>query len=247
MCLTQREHKIINQKLPSDSRFVVDYILRSSGALRAFHESFKELKSSGYQLTACNIDYGKDKTKDPRRFKDIGVYEELYHVWDLCFNGPLFGNIKDIRVLQNVYTPDPEISGRCIQQRFKYRIQQEDGKSFLLNLNSSFQKDHQERTFTCFFKKGEDKQILTLSFDKNKEDVCIRTNANNESKNFPANVKLDTIINDCINYFLTGRKAPYFHDSFDSEHFHNLMVKLKQIAPLHRESIQYRIQEQHSH
>ena len=245
MCLTQREYQIINKKLSPDARFVVDYILRSSQALPAFQSAYNHLLKDGYQLMSCNIDYGKDKRQDPRRFKDIGVYEELYHVWDLCFNGPLFGDIKDIRVLQNTYIPDPEIKGRCIQQRFKYRIQGDNGKSFILNLNSSFQKDRQERSFICFFKKGEDQQILSLVFDKAKQDKCILVSQDNQIKDqtFPSDTKLDTIINDSISYFQTGKKASYFHDASDSAKFHDLMVTLKQIGPLHQSSIRNRILE----
>ena len=245
MLLTKREYQLMAKQLPQDSRVVVDYILRSSKALNTFQRIFTDLLDKGYELKSCNIDYGKDKTKDPRRFKDIGVYEELYHIWDLAFNGPLFGRIKDIRVLQNVYTPDPEIKGRCIQQRFKYRVQRENGKSFLLNLNSSFQKDRQERNFTCFLKKGKNEVVLNLSFDRNGEDVCTQVLPNNQVETFafPSNAKLDTIIGDSITYFKTGQKATYLHEATDSSHFHNLMVKLKQIAPLNRESIQHRIQE----
>lgn len=245
MLLTKREYQLIAEKLPEDSRVVVDYILRSSKALNTFQQAFADLLHNGYELRSCNIDYGKDKTKDPRRFKDIGVYEELYHIWDLAFNGPLFGKIKNIRVLQNVYTPDPEIKGRCIQQRFKYRVQQENGKSFLLNLNSSFQKDHLERNFTCLLKKGKDGVVLNLSFDRNGEDVCTKVLPDNqiETYSFLSNPKLDTIIGDSITYFKTGKKASYLHDAADSSHFHNLMVKLKQVAPLKQESIQHRIQE----
>ncbi len=245
MCLTQEEYDGIIPKLPPDSRFVVDYILRVSQALHTFQKEFANLCARGYHLTACNVDYGKDKTKDPRRFKDIGVYEELYHVWDLCFNGPLFGPIEHISVLKNIYIPDPEIKGRCIQRRFKYRIQRANEKPFLLNLNSSFQKDHLERKFTCFFKKDKQKQTLTLSFDKDKEDLCIRTTASGRTytKNFPAPIKLDTMINDSVLYFMAGKKAPYFHGPIDSQRFHSLMTTLKQIAPLNRESIQYRIQQ----
>ena len=246
MCLTQKEYRLIEKNLPENGRFVVDYILRSSPAIQSFQDALSQKLTDGYELTACNIDYGKDKRQDPRRFKDIGVYEELYHIWDLCLNGPLFGKVKDIRVLQNVYIPDPEIKGRCIQQRFKYRLQRDNGKSFLLNLNSSFQKDHLIRSFVCFLRKGDDKQTVSLIFDQNGEDKCIVVSGDNQVQTqvFQSNLKLDTMINDSLRYFQDGVKAPYFHDAADSSHFHDMMVLLKQIAPLHRASIQKRIMEQ---
>ena len=245
MCLTKKEYQTVSNILPSNARFVVDYILRSSQALAAFQNHMQTLKSQGYQLKSCNIDYGKDKTKDPRRFKDIGVYEELYHIWDLCFNGPLFGPIEDIRVLRNIYVPDPEIPGRCIQQRFKYQLKTPQNHPFIVNLNSSFRKDKLVRCFTCCLKKDDDQKVLSLSFDDQGEDRCmlIHSNLEEQTQSFPSNTKLDTIINDSLTYFKTGKKSPYFHGALDSEKFHNLMTQLKQVAPLHRELIQKRIQE----
>lgn len=245
MCLSQEEYDRVFKILPSDSRIVVDYLLRSSKALHAFQEKFEDLSKAGYVLTSCNIDYGKDKTKDPRRFKDIGVYEELYHVWDLMFNGPLFGKIKDVHVEQNVYTPDPEIPGRCIQQRFKYKMIPENGQTFNLNLNSSFQKDSLERSFICFFSKGKDRKVLSLVFDKNGQDKCIMVHNHDqvEAIDFQANVKLDNIITDSLNYFKTGTKAHYFHEGKDSVNFHKLIVKLKQVKPLQKDLILNRIKE----
>lgn len=271
MCLTQDEYKRVQNVAPKDARIVVDYLLRSSGAVRAVQKKIQLLKNAGYKLIGGQVDYGKDKTKDPRRFRDIGVYEELYHIWDLCLNGPLFGKLKDVQVARNIPMPDEKIDGRIIQQRFKYILTDENDEKIPLKLMSSFQKSRRQRSFIFFFSKkeaevGKNKveqfnldekektRIVSLIFDNDfKKDQCLTIDEYNhvERLDFEANKKLENMINDSIIYFSTGKKASYLHSAEDSQAFHTLLEQMKQVAPMNKSAIMERIvqkkHEQHIH
>lgn len=234
MCLTQDEYKIISDFSTPQTKIVVDYILRSSPAVMKTKKILDEKIEEGFKLKCCNIHYGKDKTKDPRRFRDVGVYEELYHPWDLCFNGILFGSIKKIDTLRNIYTPDPEIENRCLAQRFNYLVTKENGEKFFLNLRSSFGQSYQQRSFIFFLYRGKEKCIVSLIFDQNKEDKCLVVHPDNTTEylTFNAHDKLDRQVHDSLRYFKQEAKAPYLHEASHSLRLHTLLEKMNQTKPM---------------
>ncbi len=243
MCLTQKEYQDLFKVMDPEARIVVDYILRASKALDVFQSQVKHLEAQGYKLRQANVIYGKDKSKDPRRFSDIGVYEELYHVWDLCFNNMLVQDIKSIKTVKNIYYPDPEIDKRCLAQRFKYLIETANGNKSFLNIYSDFKMPMRHRGFAFFFYKGGQKQSVSVIFDKDGKDSCIVVDATGKETvfDFPANKKLETKITDCIHYFKTGEKVPYFHDGMTSFKSHILLEKMGQTAPMNKSASMERI------
>lgn len=230
MCLTQKEYDEIRSVMPKDTKLIVDYILRSSPALTVFQNKVKELLNQGFQVRTCNVLYGKDRTKDPGRFFDLGIYDELYHVWDLCFNNPLFGKIKGIKPVKKIFYEDPTIPNRCLRARTSYLIQNKNGKKSVLNIFGSFDLPMHQRGFVFYMYKGAEKQIVSLIFDKNKEDICLHIDSQNkmDRQTFTAHQKLPRMIQAACTYFQTGQKAPFLHEATDSFHLQNTLKKMKQ-------------------
>lgn len=243
MCLSKQEYLELNALLPKDSKVVVDYILRASPAVMAFQQKAEELKEKGFKLKQTNVVYGKDKSQDPRRFRDIGVYEELYHVWDMCFNDMMINKIQNIKTVKNIYYPDPEIDKRCLAQRFKYLIETADGEKSFLTIYSDFKMPMRHRGFVQFFYKGKEKETLSLIFDQGGMDKVIYVDSNNQEQvlDFAANQKLSKKIDDTIAYFNGSRPAPYFHDGMTSFKFHILLEQMGQTAPMAKSALMERI------
>ncbi len=243
MCLSRQEYQELNALLPQDSKVVVDYILRASPAVTTFQQKAEELKANGFKLKQTNVVYGKDKSKDPRRFRDIGVYEELYHVWDMCFNDMMINKIQNIKTVKNIYYPDPEIDKRCLAQRFKYLVETNHGEKSFLSIYSDFKMPMRQRSFVQFFYKGDKKETLSLIFDQGAMDKVIYIDHNNQEEvlEFTANQKLSKKIDDTIAYFNGGHAAPYFHDGMTSFKFHMLLEGMGQTAPMAKCALMERI------
>lgn len=243
MCLNRREYQDLFKVMPQDSHVVVDYILRASPAVLAFQDKARALQEQGFKLRQANVVYGKDKSQDPRRFRDVGVYEELYHVWDLCFNNMLIDDVKSIKTLKNIYYPDPEIQGRCLAHRFRYLVETDKGNKSFLNIYSDFKMPMRHRGFAFFFYNGKQKETLSLIFDQGVNDRCIHVDNNGIETvlDFQSNKKLETKINDTVHYFKTGEKAPYFHDHVTSFKSHVILENMGQTTALNKSALLERI------
>ena len=74
----------------------------------------KEYEGNGCYLSSCDIVYKKRKYNSRRRVDDIGVYEELVHVFDLLF-GVFFPGKSSTCVVKAVrFTNDQKYCGKYI-------------------------------------------------------------------------------------------------------------------------------------
>ena len=112
-----------------------------------------------------------------------------------------------------------------------------------LNIYTNFKLPMCHRGFALFFYKGAQKETLSLVFDQNGCDRCIHVNNKGKEEVFeyPSNTKLETKIKDCVHYFRTGQKAPYFHDAMTSFKSHVVLEKMGQTAAMNKSALMERI------
>lgn len=237
MCLTQKEYRDLKAITPPDAKIIVDYILRSSPALTRFQQQVADLQAQGFQVKRCHVVYGKDMTQDNRRFRDMGIYEDLYHVWDLCFNrGGIFGDVRQVTPLKKICYPDLEVKNRCVAQRFTALVETAQQQKCFLNVYADFAWPRKQRGFVFYLYKGQEKQTVSLLFDQQGQDKCIHVDSQGQThvSAFPSHQKLGREITDVLTYFESGQRAPYFHDAEDSLRLADIMERLHQTVPLQK-------------
>ncbi len=243
MCLTQAEYKDLQALTPADTKIIVDYILRSSPALTCFQQQVSDLQEQGFQVKRCHIVYGKDMTQDSRRFRDMGIYEDLYHVWDLCFNQGIFGEVRQITPLRKICYPDSEVKNRCVAQRFTALVETAKQQKSFLNVYADFAWVRKQRAFVFYLYKGQEKQKISLIFDQQGQDKCIHIDSQGQMhiQAFPSHEKLGREIADVLTYFQGGRRATYFHDAEDSFRLENILEHIHQTLPLNKNILKQHI------
>lgn len=196
--------------LVKDSKIAVGYILRQSKALADLKKQLTSHQKEGYRLTDCHVAYMKDKTNDPRSKNDFGIYEEVYHVWDLLFNYLELSKADKMHVSRRNVETDLTRPERHIAENIHYRLAFGDYTTNV-SIVSSFKAPNRKRIFS-FVLENEQKQLkkLVLSFDEADGFDKIKLFQNDKlewSAQYPAKEKLKNQIQSLCHYFETGEQT----------------------------------------
>lgn len=207
---TEEEFQAI-KPLVKDAKIAVGYILRQSKALSDLKEMITREEQNGYTLKKCHVAYMKDKTNDPRSKNDFGIYEEVYHVWDVLFN---YLNLKDkaggITLKRRNIEADKTRPERHIAENIHYTVLC-NGHETDISIVSSFKNKSRKRIFSFVMEQPEKAvKKLVLSFDGADGLDRVKTFEGDkliEEHTYPANEKLMNQIKALCHYFETGEQS----------------------------------------
>lgn len=197
--------------IKGDCRIVSGYILRQTECMSSLRNIMSGLYDDGFRLEVCSVTYQKflPVSHEERAKNDIGVFEEIVHVWDLIFN--YFGlRCADIVHFCSRLETDREKEGRFIFADLSYLLHSEDCNA-LVHITSSFKAVSKKREFQFFFKDCDgNRRNVFLSFDNadNTDRVCV-TDAHDTTiyrGEYPALTKLEQQTREVFRYFETGTR-----------------------------------------
>lgn len=198
-------------RIKGDCKIVTGYILRQSEPMFALKCIIDKMILDNYQMELCSVTYQKylPNFAEERAKDDIGVFEEIVHIWDLLFNYLEF-NLAKCEILDTILESDPDRNERKIYAKLSYYLRFKNSNA-LLRLTASFRADEKRREFFFTFKneKG-DRRHIYLSFDNEDGlDWLIVTEANGKTlykEAYTSLEKLDHQVEEVINYFRTGKQ-----------------------------------------
>ncbi len=161
---TQKEMDDIN-KLRKNCKIVVGYILRQSGIMKNLKIVFNKMRQTGFNLKKAEITYVKDKRGSVRNLMDIGIFEEVYHIWDMLFNCLNLKKADKIIYGPNKFEEDPLRAGRIEAGDIRYTLYSGDKRTDIA-ITSSFKNPVRKREFEFQFANaaGVTKKVI-LNFD----------------------------------------------------------------------------------
>ena len=214
--VSEREHRHIARK-KGGPEIICGYILRQSEPMFALKRIVDTMFKEGYKMDLCSVVYQKNLPagSEPRTLTDIGVFEEIVHVWDLLFNYLQFSQ-ADSKILENIQEVDPGRDDRIIYANFLYQLNFK-GKTdvipkpftSIVNITSSFRAKEQKREFYFHFRDDDgNRRHVYLSFDNaDGYDHLIVNDATGKvlyHEEYPSLEKLQNQTNKVINYFKSG-------------------------------------------
>ncbi|GEM_PF-6485920 len=195
-----------------DTKIVAGYILRQSSIMVALKQKLCDMHDEGYHMELCSVSYQKylPADKEERAQGDLGVFEEVVHVWDLLFN------FLEFKKGETVFSDsrlefDTKKSDRVIYAQMSY-LQKFDRNNALVLITSSFKSPDKRREFYFTFKNavGERRDIL-LAFDcEDGLDHLTVTDIDGSviySEDYPSLNKLDHQFTEVFDYFTAGKKG----------------------------------------
>lgn len=153
------------------ARIVVGYVLRYSEIVERARAQSAEYVMRGYRLVGCEVAYTKDKRGDARNANDMGVFEELYHVFDLIMNGVICeGLLKDI-VCKNVSLKNCEqVPDRFVAADIEFGLNLMTHDANVI-VRASFESNVKQRKFNFRFVGPAGERALQVAFDQNGHDI----------------------------------------------------------------------------
>lgn len=207
-------------RMKADCKIVTGYILRQSEPMFAMKCIIDKMLAEGFRMELCSVTYQKNlpNSAEERAQGDIGVFEEIVHIWDLLFNYLGF-KLSECERLDSLLENDPDRTERIIYAQLSYDLRFPDFNT-LLRLTSSFKAEEKKREFFFTYKDGNGNQRhIFLSFDNEDGfDWLIVTEANGHilyKEEYPSLAKLDHQVAEVLNYFKTGEQynLSLFEDS----------------------------------
>lgn len=207
-------------KMKDDCKIVSGYILRQSEPIFAMKCIINKMLAEGFRMELCSVTYQKNlpNSMNERAQGDIGVFEEIVHIWDLLFNYLEF-KLGECEMLDRLLENDPDRADRIIYAQLSYYLRFPDFNA-LLRLTSSFKAEEKKREFFFTYKDGNgNRRHIFLSFDnKTGSDWLIVTEANGHilyKEEYRSMAKLDHEMAEVLNYFKTGEQynLSLFEDS----------------------------------
>lgn len=204
--LDQYEHL---KSIAGNCRIVIGYILRQSETAIALRQYLQQAEEEGFYPTLCNVTYQKYMPfhSDERAKTDLGVDEELVHVYDMVFNYFGFKKAETIHVCNRIEY-DSEREDRIIRARHSYLMDFHE-HYVMVNIKSSFRSKDQCREF--FFTLSNDKgarRTIRLSFDTpgyiDKLRITSQTGEDVFRLDYPSLQKLNHQMNEVLDYFGNG-------------------------------------------
>ena len=197
--------------IKGDCKIATGYILRQSESMSALRKVMSELYEEGFRLEVCSVTYQKflPASYEERAKGDIGVFEEIVHVWDLIFN--YFGLRRaDIVYHGSRLEEDEEKAGRTIFADLSYLLESADCHA-LVHIISSFKALSKKREFQFFFKDTDGiRRNVFLSFDNaDNTDRVLVTDSQDKTiyrGEYPALSKLEQQTREVFKYFESGNK-----------------------------------------
>ncbi len=161
---TQKELDDIN-KLRKDCKIAVGYILRQSGIMKNLKIIFNKMQKQGFDLKKAEITYVKDKRGSVRNLMDIGIFEEVYHIWDMLFNCLNLKKADRTIYGPNKFEEDPLRAGRIEAGDIRYTLYFGEKRTDVA-ITSSFKNPVRKREFEFQFANAEGmtKKVI-LNFD----------------------------------------------------------------------------------
>lgn len=198
--------------IASDCRICTGYILRHSECVQRIPTIIEEQVAQGFCPHYCTVEYSKYLPVDaePRAQHDIGVFEELPHVWDLIFNYIQRTPLDYFRETYAKFFADPHKADRCIEAVLEYEGSVA-GHPVTVALHSSFRSPQRHRQFHFHFMKttasGAEHRQLLIDLDRPDNTDGLQLMLGEEilcSETYQSLAKLGNELSAAAHYFLTG-------------------------------------------
>lgn len=194
--------------ISKDCRIATGYILRHADSINALKSLLEETKGEGFRMESCKVNYEKylPVTAEARAMTDLGIFDEMPHIWDLLFNYFDF-KAADISLCSSEVQYEEEKKDRAVVGTFVYDLSISEDKT-VVNIHSSFLSSERKRRFEFVYVKGDERRIIAVDLDspENKDYLTIEGGEGNIllSNEYPSLTKVRNEVNAAMEYFLTS-------------------------------------------